>query len=154
MSLIENLGLDDRPVTELELRELYNKYELAFIEESDDDKSEELYELSLYLMARLEAIKAVQEDESKDVRELRHRIEELEAENRALYKRLAGNSENEFCSKQDIMTKFQKGSDWALRLLRLMYQNGQATKMGREYYAKEQDISELVMTYKGKALAM
>ena len=80
MSLIENLGLDDRPVTELELRELYNKYELAFIEESDDDKSEELYELSLYLMARLEAIKAVQEDESKDVRELRHRIEELEAE--------------------------------------------------------------------------
>ena len=107
MSLIENLGLDDRPVTELELRELYNKYELAFIEESDDDKSEELYELSLYLMARLEAIKAVQEDESKDVRELRHRIEELEAENRALYKRLAGNSENEFCSKQDIMTKFQ-----------------------------------------------
>lgn len=44
--------------------------------------------------------------------------------------------------------------DLAIRLLRLMYQNGQATKMGREYYAKEHDISEFVMTYKGKALAM
>lgn len=154
MSLVEILGLDNRPVTELELKELLEKYESLYIEETDDEKSNDFYELSLYLMARLESIALLNENDSKEVKALKNRIEELEAENRALYKRASGNSETDMLSKQDIMFKFQKGSDWALRLLRLMYQIGMATKLGREYYAKASDISEFIENYKGKALAM
>ncbi len=151
MSIIEEL--ESRAVTELELRELLEKYETLYIEEPDALQAEDYYELDLYLEARISAIEELKENESAEVKALKAKIKELEAENRALYKRAKGEA-NDYLNKQDIMTKFSKGSDWALRLLKMMYQVSCATKIGREYYAKESDISEFLDTYKGEALSI
>ena len=105
----------------------------------------------MYLEARRSAIEELKENDSAEVKALKEKIKELEAENRALYKRALGKSDS-LLNKQDIMVKFSKGSDWALRLLKLMEQSGMAQKMNRTYYAEESDIKEFLKTYKGQAL--
>ena len=149
MSIIEEL--ESRAVTELELRELLEKYETLYIEEPDALQAEDYYELDLYLEARLSAIEELKENDSAEVKALKAKIKELEAENNALYKRALGKGDT-LLNKRDIMVKFSKGSDWALRLLKLMEQSGMAQKMNRTYYAEESDIKEFLKTYKGQAL--
>lgn len=134
-------------------REFLEKYETLYIEEPDVLQAEDYYELDLYIEARLSAIEELKENDSAEVKALKAKIKELEAENRALYKRAKGDGDD-YMNKQDIMTKFSKGSDWALKLLKLMRQANYATKIGREYYAKESDISLFLDNYKGKALVI
>lgn len=141
--------LDRREVTEIELKDLLEKYEALYIEDSDKVYSDEYYELDLYLEARLSAIEEAKEFESAKVKALKAKIEELEAENRALYKRAQGFGD-EYLSKKDIMARFSKGSDWALKMLKVMYQLKKAVKLGKEYYCKESDICSFMETYKGQ----
>ena len=149
MKLIDEL--ESRAVTEIEIKELIVQYDSLYIEETDKQKSDEYFDLDLYLNARLAGIEEAKENESNEIKEMKARIRELEAENRALYKRAKGGCDD-YLSKQDIMLKFSKGSDWALRLLKLMFQTGKASKIGREYYASESDIFSFLQNYKGKAL--
>ena len=145
--------LDNKPVSEMELRDLLQKYEALYIEEPNEALSEEYYELDLYLEARLSAIEELKEAESEEVKRLKARIRELEAENKALYKRAKGDGV-EYLSKQDIMEKFSRKSDWALKLLKLMFQEGKAVRLGKEYYTRESDISNFLDFYKGKEVLL
>lgn len=149
MSIIEEL--ESRAVTELELRELLEKYETLYIEEPDALQAEDYYELDLYLEARLSAIEEIQETDSEEVKRIKSRVKELEAENKILRNMVKGDG-TEPLYKQDIMVKFSKKSDWALRLLRLMHQVGKAQKTNRDYWTTESDIKEFFDTYKGKQL--
>ena len=44
------------------------------------------------------------------------------------------------------------GYDWALRLLKLMEQEGKDHKINKRYFAEESDIKEFLKTYKGQVL--
>lgn len=147
MSIVDEL--EKRAVSEAELRQMLEEYETLYIEEPDKARSEEYYELDLYLEARLAACEDVKENESDEVKHLKARIKELEAENKALCKRAAG-SGDDMLSKEDIMVKFGCGSDWALRFLHFCYMNKKATKLGRKYYTRESDISQMYNIFKGK----
>ncbi len=145
--------LENRAVTETELRLLLEKYEALYIEEPDKAKSEEYYELDLYLQARLAAMEDVKENDSEVVKLLKAKIKELEDENRVLHKMVKNNNEG-ILGKKDIMLRYGKASDWALKFLHFCYNNRKASKIGRQYYVKESDISKLFEDYKGLELKL
>ena len=109
-----------------------------------------MQEKDVFISYKAEELK---EAESEEVKRLKARIKELEAENKALYKRAKGDGV-EYLSKQDIMEKFSRKSDWALKLLKLMFQEGKAVRLGKEYYTRESDISNFLDFYKGKEVLL
>lgn len=147
---IEDLA--SRALTINEMKELLDKY-VNLYENGDSQERDEAYDLVLYLEARLQdALLMSEESHIQDVRleELLARVESLEEENRVLsQKNISGKDQ---LSKNDIMSKFNKGSDWALRLLKMMYQEDLAVKINKEYYTTQEELDKYLTYYKGKNL--
>lgn len=147
---IEDLA--SKALTINEMKELLDKY-VNLYENGDSQERDEAYDLVLYLEARLQdALLMSEESHIQDVRleELLARVESLEEENRVLsQKNISGKDQ---LSKNDIMSKFNKGSDWALRLLKMMYQEDLAVKINKEYYTTQEELDRYLTYYKGKNL--
>lgn len=147
---IEDLA--SRALTINEMKELLDKY-VNLYENGDSQERDEAYDLVLYLEARLQdALLMSEESHIQDVRleELLARVESLEEENRVLSQRNISGKDQ--LSKNDIMNKFNKGSDWALRLLKMMYQEDLAVKINKEYYTTQEELDKYLTYYKGKNL--
>ena len=74
------------------------------------------------------------------------RIRELEEEVQALKdgERMLG--------KRDIMEIFGKGSDFALRFLRVANASGYGVKVGKEYYIKRTCYEKMMANYAGLSI--
>lgn len=109
-----------------------------------DSGDSEAYEIVLYLEARLAA--ALEESQKDD-----KRIAELSKSIKALKKENAHLTENRL-GKEDIMRMYNKESDWALRLLKYMYQNKMGIKLGRTYYTTKEQLEKFEKVYEGRHL--
>ena len=152
---IEELEL--RPVSERELRELYEKYSNLFQAEKDSEKRTELYDMCLYLSARLGAIRDLVREKERDYvkreeyEKIKKELQELEITNDVLLRK-ASIETKAYLGKTDIMQIFSKESDWALGILGFMHQENYAVKINREYYTTEQQLEEFLSIYQGQTL--
>ena len=62
------------------------------------------------------------------------------------------NSEAPLLGKKDIMTIFDKESDFALRFLRFAKSIGCGIQVGKEYYIKREEFEKVLSTYQGRKL--
>lgn len=54
--------------------------------------------------------------------------------------------------KRDIMKIFGKGSDFALRFLRVAKASGYGMKIGKEYYIRKSSYEKMMHNYEGLSL--
>lgn len=62
------------------------------------------------------------------------------------------NRESSLLGKKDIMTLFDKESDFALRFLRFAKSMGFGMQVGKEYYLKREEFEKILSTYQGQKL--
>lgn len=60
--------------------------------------------------------------------------------------------EDVYYGKKEIMKIFHCESDKALRILRVLFQMREATKIGKEYYVKKEAFEKFMEDMKGKAI--
>lgn len=80
-------------------------------------------------------------DEYEQIKALEAEIEALKDQQRML-------------GKKDIMEIFGKGSDFALRFLRVAKASGYGIKVGKEYYIRKERFEQMMENYEGLALAI
>lgn len=55
-------------------------------------------------------------------------------------------------NKKDIMNIFKCESDKALKILKILFQMNEATKIGKEYYVEKQALLNFLSDMKGKEI--
>ena len=78
--------------------------------------------------------------------EYEQKIQALEEEVRAL------KDGSRMLGKKDIMEIFGKGSDFALRFLRVAKASGYGVKVGKEYYIKKTSYEKMMANYAGLSI--
>lgn len=136
-SIIETYESNSYSIEELEAE--LEKYQELF-----DEGESEAYEVVLYLETRLLNILEMSKENDTRIAELMNEIKALKKDNEHL-------SENRL-TKKDIMRIYNNESDWALKLLRMMYQCKLATKIGKSYYTTKENLDAYEKTIQGKQL--
>lgn len=149
--------LEQTALTERELRELYEKYDNLYQEETDSEKRTELYDLCLYLSSRLENVTGMREDMEEQYvsreayEELQRQLKNLQIANDVILEKVELSQVKQL-AKKDLMQIFDKEEDWVLNLLRYMCQQKYAVKINREYYTSKEQLEVFLDTYRGTEL--